>query len=66
MNHPQVCKPENCAGTANPGVTRKLDNPLKGIRNSIPGETDDPLKGIRNMVPNIIWIQLSRRLTVPT
>ena len=32
-------------GTTNPGVTWKLDNPLKGIRNPISPNPDNPLKG---------------------
>ena len=41
-----------CAGTTNPGVTQKPDNPLKGIWNLIPRKPDNPLKGIRNLVTN--------------
>ena len=35
-----------CAGTnnSNPGETRKPDNPLKGIMNTIPQEPNNPLK----------------------
>ena len=38
------------AGTTNPGGTRKLNNTLKGIRNTIPQDLDNPLKGIRDLV----------------
>ena len=31
------------AGTTNPGVTRKRDNPLKGTRNPIPRKPDNPI-----------------------
>ena len=55
-----------CDGTTNPGVTRKPDNPLKGIRNPIPRKPDNLLKGIRNLVPNGIQSQCPRGLTVPT
>ena len=55
-----------CAGTTNPGGTRKPDNPLKGIRGPIPQNPDNPLKGIRDLVPNGIRSQWSRGLTVPT
>ena len=55
-----------CDGTTNPWVTRKTDNPLRGIRNPITRNPDNPLKGIRNLVPNIIRIHWQRGLTVPT
>ena len=54
------------SGTINPGVTQKLDNPLKGIRNTIPRNPDNPIKRIRNLVPNGIQSQWPRGLTVPT
>ena len=54
------------AGTTNRGVTRKLDNPLKGTQNPIPPNQDNTLKGIHNLVPNRIQIQWLRGLTVPT
>ena len=43
--------PHNSAGTTNTGVTRKLDNPLKGMWNPIPRKLDNPLKGIQNLFP---------------
>ena len=46
-----------CAGNNNPGVTRKPDNPLKGIRDPIPRNPDNPLKGIRDLVKNRTCIQ---------
>ena len=53
-------------GTTNTGVTRKTDNPLKGIQNPIPQKLDNPIKGIRNLEPNIIQIQWPIGLTMPT
>ena len=53
-------------GTTNPGVTRKQDNPLRGIRNPIIRKLDNPLKGIRSLVLNRIWNQCPRGLTVQT
>ena len=61
-----LCEYSIHAGTNNPGVTRKLDNTLKGIRNPIPRNPDNPFKLIQNLLPNIIWIQWPRGLTVPT
>ena len=58
--------PAKFAGTTNPWVTRKPDNPLKGIRNPIPRKPDNPLKGIWNRVPNLIQSQWTRGLTAPT
>ena len=55
-----------CAGTTNPGRTRKPDNPLKGIQNPIPWNLDNPRKGIRQLVPNKIRSQWPRMVTVPT
>ena len=55
-----------CAGTTNTGRTRKLDNPLKGIRNPIPKDQDNPLKGIRDLVQNGTQSQWPRGLTIPT
>ena len=54
------------AGTTNNGVTRKPDNPLKGIHNPIPQNQDNSLEGIRNLVPTEICSQWPRGLTVPT
>ena len=54
------------AGTTNPGITRKLDNPLEGIWNPITRNPDKSLKGIRNIVPNRIRRQWPRGFTVPT
>ena len=53
-------------GATNPGGTQKPDNPPKGIRDPIPWNPDSPFKGIRNLLPNVILIQFSRGLTVPT
>ena len=55
-----------CDGTANTGVTQKLDNNLKVIRNPIHRNLDNPLRGIRNLVPNRILIQWSIGLTLTT
>ena len=55
-----------CDGTTNPGGTRKLDNPLKGIRNPIPQDPDNPLKGIQDLVQNVTRSQWPRGLTIPT
>ena len=55
-----------CAGTTNPGGTRKPDNPLKGIRNTIPWNPNNPIKGIRDIVQNRTRIQWPRGATVPT
>ena len=55
-----------CAGTTNPGGTQKPDNPLKGIRNSIPRNPDNPLKGIQDLVKNGTRSQYQRGLTVQT
>ena len=55
-----------CDGTSNPGVTRRLDNPPKGIRNLVPRKPDNPLKRIWSLVPNETRNQLPRRLSVPT
>ena len=55
-----------CAGTRNPGVTQKPDNPLKGIQNPVPRKIDNPLKGIRNLVPNGTHNQWLRGLTTQT
>ena len=55
-----------CAGTTNPGGTRKPDNPLKGIRNTIPWNPNNPIKGIRDLVQNGTQGQWSIGLTVPT
>ena len=46
-------------------VTRKTDNPLKGIRNRIPWNPDNNLKGIQNLLPNGTRIQWPIGLTVP-
>ena len=54
------------AGTANPGGTRKPDNPLKGTQNPIPRNLDNPLRGIRDLVQNGTWSQKPRGLIVPT
>ena len=35
-----------CAGTNNPGGTRKPDNPFKGIRNPIPRNPNNLIMGI--------------------
>ena len=53
-------------GTTNPGVTRKSDNPIKGIRDPIPQNPDNPLKEIRNLVLNRIRSQWKKGLTAPT
>ena len=53
-------------GTTNPRGTRKPDNPLKGIRNTIHRKLDNPLKIIQDLVPNRIQSQWPRGLTVPT
>ena len=50
----------------NPGGTRKMDNPLKGIRNPITWNPDNPLNGIWNPLPNGILIQWPRGLTLPS
>ena len=55
-----------CAGTTNPGKTRKPDNPLKGIRNPIPQDPDNPLKGIRDLLQNGTRIHWVRGLIIPT
>ena len=55
-----------CVGTTNTKVTRKPDNPLKGIHNPIPRKPDYPIKGIRNLVPNRIHSQWPRGVTVST
>ena len=39
-----------CDGTTNPWETRKMDNPLKVIRNTIPQNPENTLKIIRNLV----------------
>ena len=57
---------KGCAGTNNPGVNHKLDNPLKGVRNPIPRKPDNPLKGIQNLVPNGTCNQWTIGLNVPT
>ena len=54
------------SGTTNRKVTRKPDNPLKGIRNTIPSNPDNTIKGIQNLVPNIIYKQWPIGITVPT
>ena len=54
------------SGNTNQGVTRKPDNPIKGIRDPIPRNPDNPLKGIWNLVPNVIWSHWWIGLTVPT
>ena len=54
------------SGTTNPGRTRKLDNPLKGIRYPIPRNLDNPLKGIQDLVQNGTQSQWPIGLTVPT
>ena len=54
------------AGTNNPGVTRKPDNPFKGIGNTVPRKPDNPLKGIQNLVPNGTQNQWPRGLNVKT
>ena len=56
----------NCAGTTNPGGTRKPDNPLKGIQNQILQDLDNPLKGIRDLLQNRTRSQWPRGLTIPT
>ena len=40
------------SGTTNPGGTRKSDDPLKEIQNTIPWMLDNHLKGIRDLVQN--------------
>ena len=55
-----------CDVTTNPGGTRKLDNPLKGIRYPITHNPDNPLKGIRDLVQNGNWSQWQRGSTIPT
>ena len=57
---------EEGAGTTNPGVTWKLDNPLEGIRNPIHRNPDNPLKVIRDLVQKGTRSQWPRGLTVPT
>ena len=57
---------DHCDGTTNPGGTRKVDNPLKGIWDPITRYPDNPLKGIQDLVPNIIRSQWPIWLTVPT
>ena len=54
------------AGAINPKGTRKLDNPLKGIRNPTPQNPYNPLNGIRDLVPNGTRRQWPREFTVPT
>ena len=39
---------DGCDGTTNPGGIQKLDNPLKGIQNTITQNLDNPLKGIQD------------------
>ena len=55
-----------CAGTNNPGGTRKPNNTLKRIWNPIPQNPDNPLNGIMDIVQNRIRSQWPRGLTVPT
>ena len=55
-----------CFGTTNTRVTRKPDNPPKGILNPIPQDPDNPLKGIRDMVQNGTQSQWPRGLTIST
>ena len=55
-----------CAGTINPGVTRKPDNSLKGVRNPVPRKPDNPLKVIQNLLPNGTHNQWPRGLIVLT
>ena len=54
------------AGTNNPGVTRKLDNPFKGVQNNVPLKHYDTIKGISNLVPKRSRSQWLRGLTVHT
>ena len=54
-----------CAGTNNPGVNRKIDNPLKRTHNPITWKPENPIKGIWNLVPNEIWSQRKIGLTIP-
>ena len=54
------------AGTNNQGGTPEPDNPLKGVWNTMPRKLDIPLKGIRDLVPNGIQIQWPRGLNVQT
>ena len=51
--------------TTNPRGTRKLDNPLKGIRNLIPQDPHNHLKGIWDLVQNRTRSQWARGLTIP-
>ena len=55
-----------CTGTINPGGTRKPDNPLKGIRNTISQDPGNPLKGIQDLVQNGTRSQWTRGLTIST
>ena len=55
-----------CAGTTNPGGTRKPDNLLKGIWNPIPWNPDNPLRGIWDLLPNGIRSQWPIGSTIPT
>ena len=55
-----------CAGTTNPRVTWKPDNPIKGIRNPISRKLDNPLKRIRNLLLNGIRSQWLIWFSVPT
>ena len=61
----KMCCKAVISGTNNPGGTRKPDNPLKGIRNLIPGNPDNPLKGIQDLVQNRTRSQWPRGLIVP-
>ena len=55
-----------CAGTTNPGGTRKPDNPLEGTRNPIPQDPHNPLKGINDLVNIGTRSQWPRGLIIPT
>ena len=55
-----------CDVTTNNGGTWKVDNPLKGMRNSIPRNLDNHRKGIRELVSNGIRSQWPRGSTVTT
>ena len=55
-----------CAGTTNPGIIQKPNNPLKEIRNPIPWKPDNPITEIWALEPNGIRSQWPIGLTVPT
>ena len=55
-----------CAGINNPRVSRKQNNPLKGIQNPTHQKKDNTFKAIYNLAQNGIRSQWPIGLTVQT